>query len=278
MRTIEKRRDELIKWENEYFGQETADVKKMYHLYVQRLFDKVGDARKQKWLKKIDDCLFHLQAWLQHSQSNEDTRRRVIQYARTFDPDIDAVSDLRSLPLEQIDYLAEQLMAKQRLLAFGQGGLSGMGGAFLLAVDLPLIAFIQLQSLQQLALAYGYDSRRPVEMMYMLKLFHVATMPRSFQANEWDRLFAEINDQDDEVFYEGEESIFQAEWLDQLLKQLAKSFVITMLRKKMIQGVPLLGMAVGAGMNYRFSAQVIEIGQHFYQKRRLLEQMSNENF
>ncbi len=50
-----------------------------------------------------------------------------------FDSNLSTIEDLRQLSLEQLDYLAEQLMAKQRLLALGQGGLTGMGGVFLLA-------------------------------------------------------------------------------------------------------------------------------------------------
>lgn len=273
-RNIENRWDEMEKWEEEYFFSESSDLVKSYHKWSEQLFSQLGEGRKQKWLSKMDDCLFHLQAWHQHSRSYEEVRRRIIQYARTFNADIVTTEDLRHLPLEQLDYLAEQLMARQRLLAFGQGALTGMGGAFLLTLDLPAMALIQLRSLQQLALVYGYDSRRPVEMMYTLKLFHLATLPKSFQAAEWDKLLAEVDEQADEVFYQGEEAVFKDKWIEQLLKQLAKSFVITMLRRKMVQGVPLIGMAAGAGMNYRFSQQVIEMGQHFYQKRRLLEQMN----
>lgn len=267
----EKRLDEMKRWEEEYFIQEASDIAKSYQIWSERIFNQLGDARKRKWLSKMDDCLFHLQAWYQDSRSYEDTHRRIIQYARIFDASMTTIDDLHQLPLEQLDYLAEQLMAKQRMIAFGQGGLTGMGGAFLLAVDLPAMALIQLRSLQQLALVYGYDTRRPAEMMYILKLFHVATLPKSYQAAEWDKLFVEMEGQlGDDIFYQGEDSIFQDKWMEQLMKQLAKSFMITMLRKKVIQGMPLIGMAAGAGLNYRFSQQVIEIGQHFYQKRRLL--------
>ncbi|MDT8859393.1 EcsC family protein [Alkalihalobacillus sp. MEB130] len=276
MDQIEFRLKELNEWEETFFSYESTDFKTTYSKWTEQLVDQLGEKRKQKWLSVMDACLLHLQAWLQHTRSYDETKRRVISHARTFDPTITTIDDLQNLPLEQLDYLAEQLMAKQRLIALGQGGLTGMGGAFLLLSDLPALAVIQLRSLQHLALVYGYDVRRPVELINMLKLFYVATIPKSHQAREWDKLIAEVEEQDREhVFYSGDDAILQDSIFEQLLKQLAKSFVLTMLRKKMIQGVPLVGMAVGAGMNYRFSQQVIDVGQHFYQKRRLMEELED---
>ncbi|WP_332634424.1 EcsC family protein [Halalkalibacter flavus] len=271
---LQIRLHEINEWEEAFFSYEATDFKTTYSRWTEQVFDQLSEKTKERWLTAMDTCLLHLQAWLHHSRSYEEAKRRVISHARTFDPTISTIDDLQSLPLEQLDYLADQLMAKQRLLALGQGGLTGMGGAFLLLSDLPALAVIQLRSLQHLALVYGYDVRRPVELMNMLKLFYVATIPKSYQANEWDKLLSEVENQErDHVFYSGDDAIMQDAIFEQLTKQLVKSFVITMLKKKLIQGVPLVGMAVGAGLNYRFSQQVIDVGQHFYQKRRLIEEM-----
>ncbi|WP_346726887.1 EcsC family protein [Bacillus suaedae] len=267
------RLSELQEWEERYFLIESSDVAQSYHYYHERMLSKINEEKKEKWLAKMDSCLAHLQSWLLQSRSFEETKRRVITHARIFDSSLSSVDDLRRLPIEKLDYLAEQLMAKQRLLSFGQGGLTGMGGLFLLLADLPALAIIQLRSLQHLSFVYGYDSRHPMEQMVMLKLFHIATLPKAYQHSEWDRLWQEVEEhQHDQIFYQGDETVFNEQWLQQMSSQLAKSFVITMLRKKLIQGVPLLGIALGAGMNYRLSQQVIEVGQHFYQKRRLLEE------
>ncbi len=268
---VEQRLGEIISWEDHFFLSETNDMTTSYHYWYDRVLSSVDRKQKKKWLEKMDDLLFHLHAWYGQSRSYDETSQRIIQYARIFDEQVDGIADLRHLPLDKADYLAEQFMAKQRLLAFGQGGLTGMGGIFLLAADLPALALIQLRSLQQLALVYGYDPRRPDEMMYLLKLFHIATLPRPFQREAWEELFTKLEGETDGIFFYGEEEIFQDQAFELLLKQIAKSLAITVLRKKLIQGVPLVGMVFGAGMNYRFSQQVIEIGQHFYKKRRLLE-------
>ncbi|PAM96143.1 ABC transporter substrate-binding protein, partial [Flavobacterium sp. IR1] len=153
-----------------------------------------------------------------------------------------------------------------------QGGLTGMGGMFLLAADLPAVIAINLRSIQQIATIYGYDLKRPVEMVIALKLLHLSTLPKAFQAHEWDRLWQDLDQHHtDDIFYAGSEEIVEPEWLGQFIRQLAKSFVITMLRKKVFQGLPLVGMAFGAGINYRLSQQVIELSHKFYQKRLLAE-------
>jgi hypothetical protein len=47
--------------------------------------------------------------------------------------------------------------------------------------------------------------------------------------------------------------------------------MLFLLRKKLIQGMPLFGMAIGAASNYFLAKQVSEIAHNFYQKRFLLE-------
>src|SRR5699024_3415709 len=105
-----------------------------------------------------------------------------------------------------------------------------------------------------------------------LKIFHAASLPKNLQFQSWHKLENEVYEQEnDPYFYQGTETITHSSWLEHVLKQLAKVIAIQMLRKKVIQGVPLLGMAFGAGINYQFSRQVTEMAHQFYQKRYLIE-------
>ncbi|WP_368503555.1 EcsC family protein [Alkalihalophilus sp. As8PL] len=268
----QQRLQTILEWEDTYFTHEATDVEYSYLKWSDKLVEQLGNTRKQKVLMQLDHVFIHMHAYLQNTRSHEETKKRILQYARVFEPTINELEDLRYLPIEQLDYMTEQLMAKQRLLSLGQGGLTGMGGMFLLAADLPAAIAINLRSVQQIATIYGFDLKRPIEMVVALKLLHLATLPKAFQAHEWDKLWNDVNEhQVDDVFYAGKEDIIEPEWLQHLIRQLAKSFVITMLRKRMIQGLPLVGMAFGAGMNYRLSQQVIELAHKFYQKRLLID-------
>lgn len=268
----QKRYQAIIEWEDTYFKHEATDVEYTYLKWTDKLFEQLGDHRRQKVLMQIDHVFIHLHAYLQNTRSHEETRKRILQYAKVFAPTVDSIEDLQYLPVEQLDYMTDQLMAKQRLLALGQGGLTGMGGMFLLAADLPAVIAINLRSIQQIATIYGYDLKRPVEMVIALKLLHLSTLPKALQAHEWERLWHDLDQHHtNDIFYAGSEEIVEPEWLGQFIRQLAKSFVITMLRKKVFQGLPLVGMAFGAGINYRLSQQVIELSHKFYQKRLLTE-------
>ncbi|WP_026671622.1 EcsC family protein [Alkalihalobacterium bogoriense] len=263
---------EIQEWEEMYFKYETSDIKYTYQKWLKTGMDQLGTKRQQKMLATIDSFLFHLQAMIQHSQYQEEANQRLITQAKVFNPSIETIEDIQSLSLEQMNYIAEQQMAKQRLVSFGQGGVSGFGGIILLGLDVPAMLIINMRAIQLIALSYGYNVKKPFEMIAALKLFHMATLPKEMQARAWDELWAEMgNGSTDELFYEGNEEITDISWIQQPVSQVVKASVIMLLRKKLIQGIPLFGMAVGATVNYSFSRKITEVAQKFYQKRQLLE-------
>jgi hypothetical protein len=274
--TLTKREIELFakiqQWETTYFDYESTDFERTYQKWLQKGFAQIGDHKQEKFLSIIDNLLFHLHAIIQNSRYHEDARNRLILQAQVFNPEVEQITDLRLLPIEQLNFIASQQIAKQRLISLGQGGVSGMGGVVLLGTDLPAMLTINLRAIQLIALSYGYELKHPFEMMMALKVFHVATLPKDLQKGAWENLWTEIPENGvSPLFYDGQEEITDASWISQPIRQLVKGMVITMLRKKLIQGVPLVGMVFGATINYQFSRKVTNIAQRFYQKRNLLE-------
>ncbi|MBU8905182.1 EcsC family protein [Desertibacillus haloalkaliphilus] len=265
--------NEVLQWEEQFINIEATDFERTYKKLLNSSFEKLGKKRQTKVLETVDRLLFHLHAMIQHSRYHQDAKSRLIDQARVFNEEIEDVSDLKQLNMAQLNFIAQQQVAKQRLLSFGQGGLSGMGGVLLLGTDLPALFFINLRSVQLIAMTYGYDLKRPYEMMVALKVFHAASLPRELQKQAWDQLEAEVSEQTnrDTWFYEGDETVTELTWLQQPANQVLKAMLIVLLRKKLIQGVPLIGMAFGASMNYQFTRQVTEFAHRFYQKRFLLE-------
>lgn len=265
----EKRLLDIEKWEKAFFHVEKNEWQSSYFDWYEKVMKQLNDRQKKKVYDKIDKFLFRFQSSYVHSKTFDDWTKRVIQSARFLNKNVYTIDDLQTLPLEGADFLAEQFMAKQRLLSLGQGGVTGLGGVLFLASDLPALLFIQIQSLQKLALLYGYDPRQPDEMLNTLKLLHIATLPKQYQRPFWEELCNEAF-LSNNIGY-GEIEIFDEPSSQWIIKQIAKCFVISMLRKKVVQGIPFLGIVISAGINYQFSKQVIEIGQRFYQKRRLLQ-------
>src|SRR5690606_8651228 len=97
---------------------------------------------RTEFFSKLDNWLFHLHAILQGTQIQVDARERLIRSARVFNQDIEEISDLKELTIDQLIYLTENQIAKHRLYSFAQGGLSGTGGLLLLGTDIPGITVL----------------------------------------------------------------------------------------------------------------------------------------
>lgn len=269
--------NDIEEWEMQYFTYEPTDFELTYHKWMKNSYSKLNPKQQKKVFEVIDHFLFHLHSLIQNSTYQQEASKRLIAQAKIFNSEIETINDMKHLKIEQLNYIANQQVAKQRLVSFAQGGLAGMGGLLLLGTDLAAVVVINLRSIQLIALTYGYDLRKPNEMMLALKVFHASTLPKGLQHEAWQALEQEFFDYDEEweqYFYSGnEEVVTEITWMQQPIRQIVKAIIIVMLRKKLIQGVPLLGMAFGATMNYQLARQTTEFAHRFYQKRYLIEKM-----
>ncbi len=262
----------IEQWEKEYFIE--TDKNSFYSLEksLSEAVEKWRPDLQKKLFNTIDSLIFHTHAISQNSKYDKETTAKVLDYGRIFNEDITEISDMKYLAIDQLRYIANQQLAKQRLLSLAQGGFTGIGGIFTLSLDLPLMLTINLRSVQLTAMTYGYDLYKPYELMIALKLFHVATLPKTMQKEGWEHLFVDLDhDQDEWLMFDDENSFKSTVWLQQPVKQIGKGMILFLLRNKLVQGIPLLGITVGATANYFLAKQVTEIAHHFYQKRFLLE-------
>lgn len=190
---------------------------------------------------------------------------------RIFHKDLEKIEDLKQLDIDQLQYIAVQQIARHRLYSFAQGGLAGTGGRLLLSTDIPAMAVINLRVVQLIAMTYGFEVNTPYEMMTSLKVFHTATLPPRIKKEGWTSLMDELEGLDEHYFYEGNEEIIDITWLEQPVQQLLKALVIILFRKKAVQGIPLVSMAIGAGANYQLTRKVTDLAHKYYQLRYLKE-------
>ncbi|MFC0187876.1 EcsC family protein [Fictibacillus aquaticus] len=263
---------DIESWENDFFTYEPTDFGRTYDKWVSSQLERLPSEWGDKVSEWIDTSLFHIHAAIQNSQFQLDTRQRILSEARTFREDIYEIEDLQKCTIDQLIYMAEQEIARNRLASLAQGGLAGTGGVLLLGSDFPAAVTLGVRSVQSIALHYGFDIQKPAEMMRSLKVFHMATLPKKYQAHKWDELFHELQTTEEHpIFYAGNDEVADITWLSQPLKQGIKALAIVMLRKKLVQGIPLFGMALGAAANYQQARKITEIAHRFYQKRFLLE-------
>jgi hypothetical protein len=267
---------EINEWSEQFNQYEQTDIEMTYNKWVEGSFDLIPEEIRKEFFSKVDTMLFHLQAAIQGTQIQMDARQRIITSARVFDDTIDQLADMNRLPIDKLAYLADRHIAKHRIYSLAQGGLSGTAGVLLLGTDIPTMTMINLRAVQLIAMTYGYEINTPYEMMISLKVFHAATLPKRLKHQGWRELIDEVeNHPSQPYYYEGSEELTNKTWMQEPLKQLIKGIIIILFRKKVIQGVPVIGMVIGAGMNYQFTRQVTEFAHKYYQYRYLRDKEGN---
>jgi hypothetical protein len=262
---------EIQSWENDFFTYEPTDFGRTYEKWASGQMDLLPSEMQEKIGELVDTSLFHIHALIQNSQFQLDMKQRLLSEARVFRDDIFEIEDLKKCTVDQLSYMADQQIARNRILSFAQGGLAGTGGLLFLGTDFPAMIALGIRSVQSIAMHYGYDIQRPSEMMRSLKVYHAATMPKRYQNEKWDELMEEIREDEDPIFYAGKDVVADISWVSHPIQQIAKMMAILLLRKKLTQGLPIFGMALGAVMNYQQSRKITEIAHKFYQKRYLME-------
>jgi hypothetical protein len=259
--------EELSTWENRLETYEPNDVELAYDRYLERSFSLLPDEVQERFFTMFDGGLFHLHLFIQGSQLQMDAKDRILAAGRVFQPELETVQDLRELRLEQLEFIAGQQIARHRLYSLVQGGMSGSGGNLVLGADLPAMAVINLRVVQLISMTYGFEVNTPFEMMIALKVFHTATMPARMQSAGWNELKNDLNQAEDFYFYQGSDDLTDVTWLEQPIKQMFKGMAIVLFRKKHLQGMPVISMAIGAGANYQLTRRVTEFAHKFYQMR-----------
>ncbi|MBV7507390.1 EcsC family protein [Bacillus sp. sid0103] len=263
--------NEIRNWESSLREWEPNDFQITYEKILQQSFSLLPEKVQRQFFSVIDSWLFYLHSMIQGSQLQMDAKERILSSGRIFQKDLANIEDLKKLSIEQLQYIAEQQIARHRLYSFAQGGLAGTGGPLLLSTDIPAIAVINLRVVQLIAMTYGVEVNTPFEMMTSLKVFHTATLPPRLQSGGWFVLMEELESHEDYYFYEGNEEITDITWLEQPVQQLMKALIITLFRHKRIQGIPLVSMAIGAGANYQLTRKVTDLAHKYYQLRYLRE-------
>ncbi len=264
-------------WEDNLLNYQPNDFQQIYHKYVERAFLLLPENIQKQFFSMVDGWLFHLHGVIQGSQLQLDAKERILSVGRTFNPDIKMIEELKILELPQLQYIAEQQITRHRFYSFAQGGITGTGGALVIGTDIPAMAVINLRAVQLIAMAYGYEVNSPYEMMNSLKIFHTALLPPKIQKAAWQSLTADFEENHDYYFYEGNEQMTDISWIEQPIYQILKAMVIVLFRKKMIQGIPLISMVIGASANYQLTRKVTEFAHNYYQLRYLREKEGNIN-
>ncbi len=179
----------------------------------------------------------------------------VLEEAKRQGVTAESVEELRDAPLDILDKIAKEHTTENALLAAVEGGGTGLGGAFLIAADIPLLFTINLRLIQQIGASYGFDMSGPDYRPLVLSIFNVASSGSKEAKHDAVREVgvagaALARDME----YRGRVSGSFREQNRHLPREIAKNII----GRKIAQMIPIAGAAVGAGINYWFTTETAE--------------------
>lgn len=264
--------NEIHAWEKHLREDMRPELQRTYDDWFKEMLDRLPEKRKRIFFSKVDDVLFHFYSVIHNSSLLHDSGKKIISIAQNFDGSILTINDCKRLSADQQHYIADTQLAKHRLYSFLQGGLTGAGGVLFFGMDLPALSIIQIKAVQVAAMSYGYETNSPYEMMNSLKVYQAAILPKHLRWKAWAELMNELETTTDSPFlYEGEEQLADESLIHHTASQIGKLFIVAAARRKVFQGIPIIGISLCAGANYRFTKQVTDFAQHYYACRRLRE-------
>jgi hypothetical protein len=268
--------DEITIWERELQNDVRTDFQRTFDRWLNRKIDEIPNSMKRLFFNKLDASLFNLHSFIQSSFVQQDAKKHILLSAKALNEDILQINDLHMLPIDQLHYLADLQTSKHRLYSFLQGGITGTGGILLTGVDIPAQTILNLRSIQMVSLCYGYEINNPYEMMTSLKVYHASLMPKHLQYQQWLDLKKDIESEDGMYyFYEGNDDLANSNSLEFLVKQVAKLSVLSLFKRKLFSGLPLISFMIGAGANYQLTRHVTEFANKFYQYRLINEKQND---
>lgn len=179
--------------------------------------------------------------------------------------DIHSLEDVENLSVLEMDQAALVLSNKSKKVATVQGASTGIGGIFTLSIDIPLLLGLQIKTLQDIAICYGYDPHDENERLYIVKILQfvssdiVGKQAILAQLDRFDR-----NEEDTKRMVASE---LQG-W-----REVFMTYRDQFGWKKLFQMIPIAGLLFGAFINRSAINDIAEAGQTLYKKRRIKQRL-----
>ena len=170
--------------------------------------------------------------------------------------EVESVSSLRDRPLDELDALAKPYASQNAVLAALSGGGAGLGGALLLAADVPVLFTVNFRLIQQVSAAYGFPLRGPEFLPLVVAIFNVAASgSRQAKSDALRELSVAAAAFAHGSGYRGRAAQGTLrEQMGHLPREIAKNLGAA----KLGQMIPIAGAAIGAGVNYWFTEQTAQ--------------------
>ncbi|RAK22097.1 EcsC family protein [Anoxybacillus vitaminiphilus] len=172
------------------------------------------------------------------------------------------LEEIKHFPIETMDRVCDEIVQSRATFAQYQGATTGVGGIFTLAIDIPALLGLALKTLQEIAIAYGYDPKEKRERVFIIKCLQFSSADIVGKKAIFEQLTS-FNDEHQQVF-----SQLQG-W-----REVMMTFRDQYGWKKLLQMIPIVGIIFGAILNKSMIEGISEAGKMLYRKRRILEKLS----
>ncbi|MGM7684536.1 EcsC family protein [Cytobacillus sp. Hm23] len=175
------------------------------------------------------------------------------------------LEDVENLPIASMDEAAARLSINRKRAATLQGASTGVGGIFTLTIDIPMLLGIQLKTLQDIAICYGFDPTDKNERIFIVKVLQFISadiVGKKAILQQLSMFDSNQNEQSREVVSE-----LQG-W-----REVVFSYRDQIGWKKLFQMIPIAGLLFGAFINRSAVNDIAEAGTMMYRKRAILKRI-----
>lgn len=259
------------KWLQEELNKVNAWEKEQGDLWFWEKLGRLPFKIIDKWTpafiqKKIGVILDELGQYVQTGGSYLSSASSLSSYY--LDPEINTLEHAAKLPISRMDQAVEKLAGKRKKLATLQGAGTGIGGIFTITLDIPLLLGLQLKTLQDIAICYGYDPNDKKERLFIVKCLQFVSSDIVGKQAILSQL-SQFDKQDETT---------KREVLSELQgwREVVYTYRDQMGWKKLFQMIPVAGLIFGAFINRSAVNDIAEAGMMLYRKRRIIERLEVE--
>lgn len=244
--------------------QSADEVNDWFSNWMQQLPKK----QQETMVEIVDQLVLHLSNLYQQKTRIEEVEKKILMEGRLFNSEIDIISEMDQLSLHHLEYIEEKFKSKYSLYSLIEGGVAGLGHPLCLLFDFPALLSINMKMIHSISSTYGFSLQYPSEQVLALKVLHAASLSQKYQNEAWEWIIQQYEQEEEYSLYIHEqETIIQPEWLETLAKQWIKALGLYGMKKMSKNGIPILGIALGANLNYKFTKQVAGFASEFYRYR-----------
>ncbi len=182
---------------------------------------------------------------------------------------IETLDDAALLSISDMDAAVSALTVNRKRLAAFQGASTGIGGIFTLTIDIPLLLGMQLKTLQDIAICYGYDPNDQKERLFIVKCLQFTSSDIVGKKTILGQL----------SMFDSPNEHVKREVVSELQgwREVVFSYRDQIGWKKLFQMVPVAGLLFGAWINRSAVNDIAETGMMLYRKRRILSRLHEDS-